>query len=90
MSQTLKNLTINVYYGKDKNLIESFPIEIGRKITSIDDARLLIINHLDEFYLNVKYKINIFSSFDDSTSINLNFDDDIGLNREIMLKKILE
>ncbi len=84
------HLTVNVYYGKDKNLIDSFPIKIGRKITSIDDARILIIKHLDSLYLNVKYKINVFSSFDGSTTINLNFEDDIGLNREILLRKILE
>lgn len=83
------HLIVNVYYGKDKNLIESFPIEIGRKITSIDDARILIIKHLDSLYLNVKYKINVFSSFDGSTTINLDFEDDIGLNREILLRKIL-
>jgi len=90
MSQTQKTLMVNVYYGKDKTLIESFLIEIGRKITSIDDARFLIIKHLDSLYLNVKYKINVFSSFDGSTTINLNFEDDIGLNREILLRKILE
>ncbi len=56
------HLIVNVYYGKEKNLIESFPIEIGVKITSIDDARFLIIKHLDSLYLNVKYKINVFSS----------------------------
>jgi hypothetical protein len=82
-------LIVNVFYGKERNLIESFPIEIGRKITSIDDARILIIKHLDSLYLNVKYKINVFSSFDGSTTINLDFEDDIGLNREILLKKIL-
>ena len=83
------HLTVNVYYGKERNLIESFPIEIGRKITSIDDARILIIRHLDSLYLNVKYKINVFSSFDGNTTINLDFEDDIGLNREILLRKIL-
>lgn len=89
MSQNQASLVVNVYYGKDKNLIESFPIQIGRKITSIDDARILIIRHLDSLYLNVKYKINVFSSFDGSTTINLDFEDDIGLNREILLRKIL-
>jgi len=83
------HLIVNAYYGKDKNLIESFPIKIGRKITSIDDARILIIRHLDSLYLNVKYKINVFSSFGGDTIINLDFEDDIGLNREILLKKIL-
>lgn len=82
-------LIVNVFYGKERNLIESFPIEIGRKITSIDDARILIIKHLDSLYLNVKYKINVFSSFGGDTIINLDFEDDIGLNREILLKKIL-
>jgi hypothetical protein len=89
MSQNQASLIVNVYYGRDKNLIESFPIQIGRKITSIDDARILIIRHLDSLYLNVKYKINVFSSFDGSTTINLDFEDDIGLNREILLRKIL-
>jgi len=83
-------ISVNIYYGKDKKLMESFPIEIGRKISSIDDARLLIINHLDSFYIDVKYKLNIFSTFDDETTISLFFEEDISLNREILLKKILE
>jgi len=84
------SLLVNVYYDEDKNLVESFSIEIGRKVTSIDDARLLIIEHLDSFYFDVKYKINIFSSFDGDTSINLNFEKDICLNRELLIRKILE
>jgi hypothetical protein len=83
------SLIVNIFYGKDKTLVESFPIKISRRITSIDDARVLIINHLDSLYLNVKYKIKVFSSFDGNTTINLDFEDDIGLNREILLKKIL-
>ena len=83
-------ISVNIYYGKDKKLMESFPIEIGIKITSIDDARLLIIDHLDSFYIDVKYKINIFYTFDGETTISLFFEEDISLNREILLKKILE
>jgi hypothetical protein len=83
-------IEVNIYYGKDKKLMESFPLEIGRKISSIDDARFLIINHLDDFYIDVKYKINIFSKFDGGTTINLFFEEDISLNRELLLRKILE
>jgi len=83
-------ISVNIYYGKDKKLMESFPIEIGRKISSIDDARFLIINHLDSFYVDVKYKINVFSTFDGETTINLFFEEDISLNRELLLRKILE
>jgi|688.fasta_scaffold33558_6 hypothetical protein len=88
MSQS--STSVNIYYGKDKKLMESFPIEIGRKISSIDDARFLIINHLDSFYVDVKYKINVFSTFDGETTINLFFEEDISLNRELLLRKILE
>lgn len=88
MSQS--STSVNIYYGKDKKLMESFPIEIGRKISSIDDARFLIINHLDSFYMDVKYKINVFSTFDGETTINLFFEEDISLNRELLLRKILE
>ena len=88
MSQSI--ISVNIYYGKDKKLMESFPIEIGRKISSIDDARFLIINYLDSFYIDVKYKLNIFSTFDDETTISLFFEENISLNREILLKKILE
>ena len=83
-------ISVKIYYGKDKKLMESFPIEIGRKISSIDDARFLIINHLDSFYIDVKYKLNVFSTFDDETTISLFFEEDISLNREFLLKKILE
>ena len=88
MSEDL--IPVNIYYGKDKKLMESFSIKIGKKITSIDDARILIVNHLDNFYMDVKYKLNIFSTFDGETTINLFFEEDISLNREILLKKILE
>jgi hypothetical protein len=88
MSEDL--IPINIYYGKDKKLMESFSIKIGKKITSIDDARILIVNHLDNFYMDVKYKLNIFNTFDGKTTINLFFEEDISLNREILLKKILE
>lgn len=88
MSESLT--PVNIYYGKDKKLMESFLIKIGKKITSIDDARLLIVNHLDNFYMDVKYKLNIFTTFDGRTTINLFFEEDISLNREILLKKILE
>jgi len=88
MSEDL--IPVNIYYGKDKKLMESFSIKIGKKITSIDDARILIVNHLDNFYMDVKYKLNIFNTFDGKTTINLFFEDDISLNREILLKKILE
>ena len=88
MSET--SIPVNIYYGKDKKLMESFLIKIGRKITSIDDARILIVNHLDSFYMDVKYKLNIFNTFDGETTINLFFEEDISLNREILLKKILE
>ena len=88
MSEDL--IPINIYYGKDKKLMESFSIKIGKKITSIDDARILIVNHLDNFYMDVKYKLNIFNTFDGETTINLFFEEDISLNREILLKKILE
>ena len=88
MSEDL--IPVNIYYGKDKKLMESFSIKIGKKITSIDDARILIVNHLDNFYMDVKYKLNIFSTFDGKTTINLFFEEDISLNREILLKKILE
>ena len=88
---SLKNsIPVNIYYGKDKKLMESFSIKIGKKITSIDDARILIVNHLDSFYVDVKYKLNIFSTFDGETTISLFFEEDISLNREILLKKILE
>ena len=85
-----QKIIVNIYYGDNKDLIESFPIKIGKKITSIDDARFLIIKHLDNLYKNVKYKINIFYKFNHDTSINLNFEEDIRLNREFILRKILE
>jgi hypothetical protein len=69
MSEDL--IPVNIYYGKDKKLMESFSIKIGKKITSIDDARILIVNHLDNFYMDVKYKLNIFNTFDGKTTINL-------------------
>lgn len=86
MSNVIK---INVYLKDKENLVENFDVMIGEKITSIDDARLIVIKYLDSIYSDIKYKTNIFTSFDGESEINLIFEDDICLTREFKLRKLL-
>jgi hypothetical protein len=84
------HIKVNIYYNSRSVLIESFDVQIDQKIKSIDDARLLIVKHLDDFYSDIVYKINIFKSNDGYDEINLDFEDNIKLKRESTLKSILK
>lgn len=84
------HIKVNIYYKNRSVLIESFDIQIDQKIMSIDGARLLIVKHLDNFYSDIVYKINIFRSNDGYDEINLDFEDDIKLKRESTLNSILK
>jgi hypothetical protein len=81
-------IRVNIYY-KDQ-LTDFFDIKPGSKVQSIDDARYVVISHLDKFYSDVKYKLNLFKPYTGQSEINLYFEENISLSREIKLKQILE
>ena len=76
MGNTIK---INVYLKDKTNLVETFDISIGEKVTSIDSARMIVIKYLDSIYSDIKYTTNIFTTFED----------DVCLTREFKLRKLL-
>jgi len=86
MDNTIK---INVYLKDKTNLVETFDISIGEKVTSIDSARMIVIKYLDSIYSDIKYTTNIFTSFDGRSEINLTFEDNVCLTREFKLRKLL-
>lgn len=86
MSNAIK---INVYLRDKTNLVETFDISIGERISSIDSARLVVIQYLDSIYSDVKYTTNIFTTFEGKCEVNLIFEDDICLTREFKLRKLL-
>jgi hypothetical protein len=84
-----KTIKINVYLKDKTNLVETFNISIGEKVTSIDSARLIVIKYLDSIYSDVKYTTNIFTTFEGKSEVNLTFEDDVCLTREFKLRKLL-
>jgi hypothetical protein len=86
MDNTIK---INVYLKDKTNLVETFDILIGEKVTSIDSARMIVIKYLDSIYSDIKYTTNIFTTFEGKSEVNLTFEDDVCLTREFKLRKLL-
>jgi len=83
------SIRINIYFKKRSVLIESFTIN-ETTVRTIDDARMIVIGHLDSFYSDVKYKINLFKNFSGESEINIDFEDDVCLSREFKLREILK
>lgn len=82
-------ITINVYLKDKTNLVETFDVAIGKKVTSIDGARLIVIKYLDSIYSDIKYTTNIFTTFEGKSEVNVTFEDDVCLTREFKLRKLL-
>lgn len=82
-------IRINIYYKKRSVLLESFKIDESHVMT-LDDARLIVVKHLDSLYSNIKYKINLFKNFSGDSEINIDFEDDLCLSREFKLREILK
>jgi len=79
-------IKVNVYYNNRETLFESFSVTAD--IYNLDDARMLVLDHLSSFYSDVKYKLNLNKSFNGEIMINLDFEENISLSREIKLRKI--
>ena len=79
-------IKINLLYKE--SIVESF--SVTGNITSLDDARFLVLQHLNKFYSDVRYKVKLFKSFEGEIVINLNFEEDLGLSREIKLREIFK
>ncbi len=80
-------IKINVYLENKDKLLESF--DVDSNINSIDQARMVIVRNLDKYYHDIKYKINIFTTFDGEKSINVFFENTEFVRREYLLKNLL-
>lgn len=84
---------VNLYLeNKDKKL-KSYQFE--EDVTNIDTARFLLIKYINPFYLSSgsRYKITVSNQHQDGnkyTSINVIFENNAELNREFLLRELLE
>jgi hypothetical protein len=81
-------IELNIYLESKEKLVESFQID-NRNVTSIDDARLLVVKNLNRYYHDIKYKINIFTTFDGKKTISVFFENNEFVKREYLLKNLL-
>jgi hypothetical protein len=77
---------VNLYLeSKDKKLKTYQFVE---DVANIDTARTLLFKYINPFYLSSKYKITVKDRFEYS-EIDIIFEQNIELNREFLLKEIL-
>ena len=81
-------IKLNIYLETKEKLVESFQIK-NKNVISIDDARLLVVRNLDKYYHDIKYKINIFTTFDGEKTISVFFENNEFIKREYLLKNLL-
>ena len=81
---------VNLYLQNKNKKLKTYQFE--EFVTNIDDARVLLLKYVNSFYLNSKYKIIVSNSFVDNiqySKINVIFDKNTELNREFLLKDLL-
>lgn len=82
-------MKINLYFKTQDNLVESREIDYKGKNTSIDEARMIIVNNLERYYHDIKYKINIFTTFTGEKTISVFFEDNTLVKREYLINNLL-
>ena len=81
---------VNLYLENKNKKLKTYQFE--EFVTNIDDARVLLLKYVNSFYLSSKYKIIVSNSFVDNiqySKINVIFDKNTELNREFLLKDLL-
>ena len=81
---------VNLYLENKNKKLKTYQFE--EFVTNIDDARVLLFKYVNSFYLNSKYKIIVSNRFVDNiqySKINVIFDKNTELNREFLLKDLL-
>lgn len=78
---------INIYLENKDKLLHQEKFE-GKKLQTIEDARNFCLSYLKEKYTEIKYKVQLQPKKDYST-LNIIFDNDISLNREFTINKII-
>ena len=81
---------VNLYLvNKDKRLKT---YQFKEDVSNIDTARMLLFKYVNSFYLNSKYKITVSNRYVDGvqySEIDVVFDKNTELNREFLLKDLL-
>ena len=81
---------VNLYLvNKDKRLKT---YQFKEDVSNIDTARMLLFKYVNSFYLNSKYRITVSNRYVDGvqySEIDVVFDKNTELNREFLLKDLL-
>lgn len=81
---------VNLYLENKNKKLKTYQFE--EFVTNIDDARVLLLKYVNSFYLSSKYKIIVSNRFVDNiqySKISVIFDKNTELNREFLLKDLL-
>lgn len=81
---------VNLYLENKNRKLKTY--QFGEFVTNIDDARVLLFKYVNSFYLNAKYKIIVSNELVDNvlySKISVIFDKNTELNREFLLKDLL-
>jgi hypothetical protein len=77
---------VNLYLESKDRKLKTY--QFVEDVTNIDTARMLLFKYVNPFYLNSKYKIVVKDRFEYS-EIDIIFEQNTELNREFLLKEIL-
>ena len=77
---------VNLYLESKDRKLKNYQFE--EDVKNIDTARTLLFKYVNPFYLNSKYKIVVKDRFEYS-EIDIIFEQNTELNREFLLKEIL-
>jgi hypothetical protein len=77
---------VNLYLENKDRKLKNYQFE--EDVKNIDTARTLLFKYVNPFYLNSKYKIVVKDRFEYS-EIDIIFEQNTELNREFLLKEIL-
>jgi hypothetical protein len=77
---------VNLYLESKDRKLKTY--QFVEDVTNIDTARTLLFKYINPFYLSSKYKITVKDRFEYS-EIDIIFEQNIELNREFLLKEIL-
>ena len=82
---------VNLYLENKNRILKTYQFE--EDVTNIDTARILLIKYINPFYLSSKYKITVSNQYQDGNryaSIDVFFEKNTELNREFLLRELLE
>lgn len=82
---------VNLYLENKERILKTYTFP--ELVTNIDNARMLLIKYVNPFYLNSKYKITVSNTHFEGrvfSQISVIFDKNTELNREFLLRELLD